>query len=95
MFLSQSQEQFINRRNKIFLSKSGVPPNIVLFGRTVTPNSVLFGGTVPPNSFPLFFSEMEHLKGQGNTKIKLFFFHWLKHDFENEKQHLYIMSFKF
>jgi len=34
-------------------SKSGVPPNSVLFGGTVPPNSVLFGGTVPPNSFPL------------------------------------------
>ena len=32
------------------LSKSGVPPNSVLFGGTVPPNSVLFGGTVPPNS---------------------------------------------
>ena len=31
-------------------SKSGVPPNSVLFGGTVPPNSVLFGGTVPPNS---------------------------------------------
>ena len=47
------------------LSKSGVPPNSVLFGGTVPPNSVLFGGTVPqnsvlfggavpPNSFPLY-----------------------------------------
>ena len=31
-------------------SKSGVPPNSVLFGGTVPPNSLLFGGTVPPNS---------------------------------------------
>ena len=33
-------------------SKSGVPPNSVLFGGAVPPNSVLFGGTVPANSFP-------------------------------------------
>ena len=32
-------------------SKSGVPPNSLLFGGTVPPNSVLFGKTVPPNSF--------------------------------------------
>ena len=30
-------------------SKSGVPPDSVLFGGTVPPYSVLFGGTVPPN----------------------------------------------
>ena len=46
--LNQPKQEFID------FSKSGVPPNSVLFGRTVPPNSVLFGGTVPPNSFPLF-----------------------------------------
>ena len=35
---------------KYSLSESGVPPNSVLFGRTVPPISVLFGGSVPPNS---------------------------------------------
>ena len=47
-------------------SKSGVPPNSVLFGGTVPPNSVLSGGTVPPNSFP----QMEIIK---KTKDKIFF----------------------
>ena len=38
--LNQPKQDFIDMRNGF--SKSGVPPN-----------SVLFGGTVPPNSFPL------------------------------------------
>ena len=46
----QPNQDFIDLRYGF--SKSGVPPNSVLFGGTVTPNSVLFGGTVPPNSFP-------------------------------------------
>ena len=48
--LNQPKQNFIDMRYG--LSKSGVPPNSVLFGRTVPANSVLFGGTVPPNSFP-------------------------------------------
>ena len=46
--LSKPKQELIDIRYS--LSKSGVPPNSVLFGGTVPPNSVLFGGTVPPNS---------------------------------------------
>ena len=46
--LNQPKQDFIDMRYGF--SKSGVPPNSVLFGGTVPPNSVLFGGTVPPNS---------------------------------------------
>ena len=63
MIVQSTKQDFIDMRSGF--SKSGVPPNSVLFGRTVPPNSVLFGGTVPPNSvlfggtvppnsFPLF-----------------------------------------
>ena len=48
--LNQPKQEFIHLRYGF--SKSGVPPNSVLFGGTVPPNSVLFGGAVPPNSFP-------------------------------------------
>ena len=48
--LNQPKQEFIDLRYGF--SKSGVPPNSVLFGGTVPPNSVLFGGTVSPNSFP-------------------------------------------
>ena len=46
--MNQPKQYFIDMRHSF--SKSGVPPNSVLFGGTVPPNSVLFGGTVPPNS---------------------------------------------
>ena len=47
---SKSQSSNILMHIKLGFSESGVPPNSVLFFRSVWPNSVLFGGIVLPNS---------------------------------------------